>query len=853
MRIKVSLRSALTVPFIVLTLVMAGLFAFLAHHQQMSAADVLVRRILSLWSIGINQHLTEFLDAPFRVNRALEKEILERGLYSANDTQAIEKFLRSTTVHVVRDRDQITYVAFGAVNGDFIGMRRNPQGLAPFSLMLSDDRTHHTLTAYASEQIGPILTTIPDYDPRRRPWYRAGITSERPIWAPIYTNMDERQDLVLSAVQAIRNSEGATQGVLLTDINLSRLSEYLISLTGDSHGRIAIVDNEGCVVAHSLAIPITSDRPCGSTGTPRLAADDSPDMLLRTAWRQGRDMQTSPFTIDMPGDTLYGNIQSFTDKHGLHWHVILAVPESALLGDVQDQNQMALLIAVVTFIILVTLGLWLVHRLVSPIQDAVVAAHTIAQGAWTHRLPESSPVRETSNLLHAFNAMAHQLAESFSRMRDQVCRDGLTGLYSREGFAERFDETVAKIPPGQAMTLFRIGLDSFRTINDSIGPRSGDALLIATAARLKELLAGHENTVIARFGGDEFLVAFPDLSASEQAMTLAQTIVQAFSQPFDVAGDELVLSACIGMVQAPPAPDCRDEWLRQTGIAMSQAKKNGPGQIEVFVESMREALGDRVHLAGELSHALVERRLEIHFQPTVDIATGKMVGGEALARWNHPSRGWIPPSDFIPLAEETPLILDLGRFVMEAACTQAAKWLRQGILPQDGDIHVNVSPRQLIQSDFTQQVAHILAISGLPPHNLVLEVTESCLLPQGALGMETLNDLRALGVGLAIDDFGTGYSSLSYLHQVPLTCIKIDQSFTRRLPAHAGTVSIIAAVTHLASALGAQVVVEGVETEDQRSILAGLGCARGQGWLFGRPMPIDAFEAWSRATQASVA
>lgn len=298
---------------------------------------------------------------------------------------------------------------------------------------------------------------------------------------------------------------------------------------------------------------------------------------------------------------------------------------------------------------------------------------------------------------------------------------------------------------------------------------------------------------------------------------------------------------CIGYVGGELEGGCRDLWIGRAGLAMTEAKRRGPGSLLVFAPEMELQAGDTVRLIGDLGRAVADGELRVHYQPICRLSDRALVGCEALVRWNHPRRGWISPAQFIPLAEESPLILSLGHFVLETACRQMRQWLDDGIMPKDADVHVNVSGRQLMQSDYLQQLESTLRRTGLEPHNLAVEVTESCLLPQGLMGTSRLAELRGMGVKIAIDDFGTGYSSLAYLHQVPFTCLKLDQSFVRRLADDETSRSIVGAVTNLSRAFSADVVAEGIETEIQLTLLHRMGCGLGQGYLLGRPMATEDF------------
>ena len=446
-------------------------------------------------------------------------------------------------------------------------------------------------------------------------------------------------------------------------------------------------------------------------------------------------------------------------------------------------------------------------------------------------------LRETAALSQAFNGMASQLQQSFGQLRDQLMTDQLTRLLTRRGLLERADwhgeRTVA-------LTL--LGLDAFRALNDSVGFGTADRLLQAVADRLRSRLP--EPLLIARTAGDEFAVLHLGVEGlSEQA--IGKAVLNLFAMPFTAGDDELQISASAGVVAGPLHSADLPEWLRRASIALGEAKRGGRNQCVVFEAPMMERSLERSSLLTELRQGLDREQLVVHYQPLIDLPTGRVTGAEALVRWNHPIRGLVPPNLFIPLAEESGLILPLGEWVLRHATRAIAE--RLGTLPADFNLHVNVSARQLIQSDFTARLKQVLRSSGLPAGQLTLELTESLSIGDGDTGTRArLAAIRAMGVKIAIDDFGTGYSSLAYLNDLPLDCLKIDQRFVRTLLQSPQDAAIVASVLSLARGLGVPVVAEGVETESQAEALRGMGCDAAQGYWLGRPVPLDALNLASR-------
>jgi predicted signal transduction protein with EAL and GGDEF domain len=357
----------------------------------------------------------------------------------------------------------------------------------------------------------------------------------------------------------------------------------------------------------------------------------------------------------------------------------------------------------------------------------------------------------------------------------------------------------------------------------------GDALLRMAAERLRGCL--REGDTVARLGGDEFAIIQDSIRDEEQATDLAKRIAAVISAPFHVEGHDVTVSASIGIAMAPRDGSDPDSLLKFADMALYAAKTDGRRTFRFFEAEMNEQLHARRAMEIDLRLAFARREFELYYQPTIDMASGRIVGFEALLRWHHPERGMVPPGEFIALAESIGLIVPLGEWVLRQACTEAARWA------DEVTVAVNLSPLQFKNANLVQTVTAALAAAGLPPRRLELEITESVLLQENENNPATLHRLRDLGVRIALDDFGTGYSSLSYLRVFPFDRIKIDGSFVKELPHNVECVSIVRAMADLARGLRMATTAEGVETPEQLEALRGYGCTAAQGYLFSRPLP----------------
>jgi diguanylate cyclase (GGDEF)-like protein/PAS domain S-box-containing protein len=429
------------------------------------------------------------------------------------------------------------------------------------------------------------------------------------------------------------------------------------------------------------------------------------------------------------------------------------------------------------------------------------------------------------------------------RLTHQAMHDGLTGLANRVLLRSRLEQALRRPRPGAAVppALLFLDLDGFKGVNDTFGHAQGDALLIAAATRLREQVGAQD--VVARLGGDEFAVLLESPRDRQAVLDIAQRITSALKVPFRVFGRETAGSASLGIAIADPV-DSAGDVLRHADVAMYLAKANGRGRYELFEPRMLESVVGRLGLQSDLRRALDDpdsREFLFDYQPIVELATQRVVGVEALIRWDHPVQGRITPTVFVPLAEETGLIIPLGRRVLHLACRDSAPWVREypGM-----HVTVNLSARQLPDPALAAEVANALAASGLPPASLVLELTESAIMQQPERSAQVFRELRGLGVRLAIDDFGTGYSSLSYLQQLPAAILKIDRSFLTSLDQGPNGATLIRGIIGLANGLGLITVAEGIETEEQATILRALGCSCGQGLLFSPPLPAAQVSSW---------
>lgn len=432
-----------------------------------------------------------------------------------------------------------------------------------------------------------------------------------------------------------------------------------------------------------------------------------------------------------------------------------------------------------------------------------------------------------------------ELMSAREALRNEATRDPLTGLPNRLLFADRLAQNIAEAHrANERLAVMFFDLDRFKIVNDTLGHSAGDMLLQQVAGRLMEVL--RDVDTLARMGGDEFTMIVNGVQGVDAAEAVAQRALRTCSTPFVIEGQELFVTASVGISMFPSDGADVETLVRNADAAMYQAKENGRNSCHVYDNTLNESAVTRITFETDLRHALERDELVLYYQPRLSISTGEILGAEALLRWRHQTLGLVPPLEFVPLAEETGLIIAIGDWVLDEACKQNKYWQDAGY--RAIDVAVNVSARQFKQHDLKQSVAKALESSGLDPTWLVMELTESTIMNDAHAAAILLQELRAMGVHLSIDDFGTGYSSLNHLKRFPIDSLKIDRSFIKDITTNPDDAAIAEAVIAMAHSMRMWVTAEGVESLEQLELLRDLDCDEMQGYFVSRPVPAEEFE-----------
>ncbi|WP_422388093.1 EAL domain-containing protein [Delftia tsuruhatensis] len=678
---RLSLRTAVTAPFIAVFVVTAGL---LAAWQQRQVDQLINReslRLLDSLSTTTRHQLADYLETPLRVQQALAETVARQALYTPGDLRPIYGYLTRSFTELYAQHHQISLLSFGGVQGEYTGVRLEPDG--HYRLILQDRSTQGTLQIFEGLQPGPPMSSLAGYDPRVRPWYQPAIREDGPHWSPIYTVTGDRGDATISAATAVRVS-GQLAGVLAADVRLSSMNRFLRDEPLRGNGHIAVVDAQGYMVAHSSELSVLKRREGPYDPPVRLRLSESPDLALRslaarlpehlpgharegsTPARAGPDRVIN-LSFTEQGQIYHGQVTPFHDVRGIDWRILVLQPESDLVSSMREDSRQTLFLAFGLALLGLALGLWCLRRALRPLAVTADAANRLAQGDWSavKALPDTSVV-ETSSLVSAFHNMAQRLQESFEHMRTLLQYDSLTQLLTRAGLIEQADAAAnAGAPVPAALCLLE--LQNFRSVRDDVGHGTGEQLLRAVAERL---LNHHLQfpALLARTASNEFAVLWLHECTPLQVQDKCRHLLEIFDQPFSVGKDDIVLRACAGAVSGELLPGALPEWLRNASIALGEAQR-GSHPFLLFEPSLAQKMLGRTQLAMELRQALERNELRVFYQPVVDLATGRMVGAEALVRWESPTRGRVPPGVFIPVAEESDLILSVGEWVLRTRRT----------------------------------------------------------------------------------------------------------------------------------------------------------------------------------------
>lgn len=622
---------------------------------------------------------------------------------------------------------------------------------------------------------------------------------------------------------------GAVVGVIpLSDSNLFAQLEKIRKSDG---GNLMIVDKRTNTIVSANDTKLILQRSDASAfpSEPEIAAEKKaiPAMLR---WNGN--------------DVLYAR----ENLNAVNWLVVATIPADVAFAPVKNLQTKIFGTAVLFILVTSWLLFAVLNRLLAPLQTASESVQRMANGMEPLSALEIGSQDEIGHLVSHFNKLIEDRKESVEKLDYLLHHDVLTGLPNRVLTQSRFSHAVAYAQSnGLRVGLLCLDLDHFKTVNDSLGYAKGDDLIKLAAARLRECT--NSTHLVSRLESDEFLVILRNVKDTEEIESIMNRMLEKFSEPIDFEGREILITASIGAAIFPEDGNDFTSLCKKAVFAAGQAKESGRNTFRFYGTHMNVDALERLLLRSHMKRALEKNEFILHYQPQIDLGGGKVIGAEALIRWQHPELGMLPPGLFISIAEDSGLIVPIGEWVIKEACRQAAEWRKNGLPALV--VAVNLSAIQFKRGNLEQTLADALSASGLDPQCLELELTESILIEDAGNVLEKLKRIKSLGIKLSIDDFGTGYSSLSYLKKLEVDKIKIDQSFVRDLSSNQDDAAIIKAIIHMARALKLKTIAEGVEDEKTAGILRLLQCNEVQGYHYAKPMPASKLAIYLKAAVAS--
>ncbi|QFI38478.1 EAL domain-containing protein [Moritella marina ATCC 15381] len=828
-----TLRKAVMLPFTLLLLLTVAVLTFVQNSNYERMLNEISSKLLSSYSENISNNLDRFLEQPFNTTLTIADSIQRNQLDQTADLSKIENYLHAAMTDIYSSQQQISTIAFGDEHQNYVGFRLHRD--KSLSLMLQDKRTNNSLDFYNGITIDTqIHHSIQSYDPTIRPWYAPFAENKAAGWANIYSNIDsEKTFTISSAAPVIRDNK--LLGVVATDIDLLQLSQFIKPDSSEFGGLTYITNADGALIANSLQAPLIDPD------NQHILATDSDSTLIAINAAQiieqqlETDQHAATFEFSHDSIRYFSRISAYNNNN-LQWYIVVTLPEDVLLGGLPSQQRLGVAAALVLAFFGLLMGLFLLRTITQPIMDIAEVSQHLDHNNWDVSIDEGIKLHETTLLISAFKSMSSRLEHSFTTLRKQLLSDTMTGLLSRDGFVERLHNPTSQ----KQGILVLLGLRSFRHISNSLGQHKSEQLLVAIASRLQQSTA--DKVTISRIDKDTFAVFYPDFIDLSHSHQVAEKLLTDFKNPFTINGTEVLVGADAGIMSGQFDNIEIDVWLQNSSLALTYAVKQEQVKCCHYQDYMIAASQEKTRLTADLQRAISNNEFAVYYQPVIDLTNDTIAGAEALVRWHNPVRGLVSPLDFIPVAEDTGMIVDIGKQILLQACTDTKMQIDSGLWPSDFSLHVNMSVRELLHPNYVLRVKEILALTQLPAANLTLEITESRLVSQPLLTNQLLGELRDLGIHIAIDDFGTGYSSLAYLTQLQFDSLKIDRSFVSQMLDSDNHAAIIAAIITMTETFNSDIVAEGVETIEQANHLKSLGCRYAQGFYYARPKPLSEWD-----------
>jgi diguanylate cyclase (GGDEF)-like protein len=834
------LRLILIAPFVIQIVAAIGITGWLSYQNGQRAVSELASGVL--------------VQAKYRVKERLDRLLNQAQVIVQDNTFAyqqdkislnrMEELQGHFWQQILRHLPSPQSIYVGDTQGQYLLVNSSNQ----LELVARNENQRRTIFKLDKEGNRQQSIKIDQYDPRSRPWYQQAKQQSAPIWTETYWFASGGYGI--TTAQAIRDRNGQLLGVAAVDLGLGELDAYLRTIKISRASSVFIIERSGRLISTD-----SDESEANSINTKKILqsinAADSQDSLIRESTKHLQKVAGNFQQIEEPLSLEFSSqnqrhflsVLPYRYSSNLDWLVMIVVPEQDFIQQVEDNHRTTLLLTGISLFLSIAVGMLTSRSLMQSISRLTEATDEVAQGNWKPQIISKSGSQEMNVLVNSFDSMVDRLQGVFNRLENFAYIDNLTGLPNRAAFHAHLQEaiTLSKQATPEPFAVLLLELDSFKLIENGLGPVTADLLLKGVAARLHECLQRLElkTLIISRLERDEFAILLRNIAGENIVVDAAQSILQSFQQPFHLEQQAVLTSASIGAIVNPATSDLPEEIMRNVNLAKFSAKTAGKERYVIFDDLMRKEATERLQLAADLQYAITHEELELWYQPIFTLNPERIVSFEALVRWRHPTAGMISPIKFIPIAEETGIIVSIGIWIMRTACAQMRVWQEQFPTFQTVTVSVNVSAQQLLLPDFANQVEQILQETGLEGRYLQLEITESAAVSQPSSISQKLMHLQTLGVKICIDDFGTGYSHLSHLLQLPIDILKIDRSFVGGIDLNPKNAEIAKTILALASCLGIEAIAEGVETTLQLEQLQSLECRKFQGYLFAKPMSTD--------------
>ena len=834
----IPLKLLFTGPFVLELVLAVGAIGYISFLNGQKAVNELVEKLHIETTERVQQQLNTYLNIPHLINR-INVDDIGIGEIDLENVEGLERHFWQQIQHF----PSTSYIYVGTTQEIFIGAEQVSNSLPNVAFWTAEDpegrfETYSTNTDGTRKEL---LSVVDGYNLVTRPWFVNGREAGQEAWGDIYVWAAPYINMALPAVKPLYDESGALQAVFAVDLSLQTISDFLQTIKISENGEVFILEENGLLVSSSNGDAVVAEV---DGSLERLSAMNSTNILLRGATDRIQEeyedlseiAEDSRVDFQLDGERYLTWVTPNRDQFGLNWLIVVVVPEGDFMGSIDANTRATFRLSLIALAIALAVGSVTARWAVKPIEQLSKASNAISKGDWNRKISVGR-VKELRVLSQSFRRMANQLIHD-------ARYDSLTRLPNRSLFLSRLKDSLEEMQSHESylFAVLYLDFDRFKALNDSYGHITGDYFLIKVSTILKNLISGDD--IVARLGGDEFAILLEDIESIQCATDVAERIRTSLKEPLEVDKRMFFSTASIGIVLGRKNYSNELEILRDADIAMYAAKQSGKDCYMIFDEPMHNKALQDLNFENDLRRAIEREEFELYYQPIMSLCTRRLEGFEVLIRWNHPDRGLIFPTRFIPVAEETGLIIPLGELILRQAFQQLKIWQDKQNAPEDLYIHINLSGKQILDPEFLSKIDLLLEETQVSGDRVHLEITESVFMERSIEIIQILTKLRSRGFNLSIDDFGTGYSSLSYLQRLPVDILKIPRCFVSNIGSDPGRYEITRAITTLAHTLGLRVVAEGIESESDLEQLVALGCEFGQGYLLERPMNAATTESW---------